>query len=414
MTGNHDKTPSTDVAVLVGNGLSIAFNPKLTIPSITEEIVTRLDEAGEADDQASVLMQEVAQRVRIENADRNFEELVAPFDEIVDVTRMMDRLAGIAGDKKLTVQKSLRDSSQFASEVRRHAVSHILEVIAARSRARQHLIGGVDKFISAVVDSANGGQVTFGNLNYDSLAMAALCNLYEHRMCDLTDGRHGPRDIEVVPDWPMPGRPLRNTGNMPMNRKITLLHLHGSLTWLHNPKSNTYYRFRIEDLRDSEYWTAWREDKTEWEPVVVLTNQNSKNALVKEYPFLLAYKTFEQRLMAADRWLIAGLSLGDDCLNEVLRRVWARRETLPSVLVVTKGAWPTEKHILDSIGYDPVWGGDPDPSKWLQVHRDGIETAPGSWEWLAWQSNNALYRAPWASWPGRTAYTSAGSAQKES
>lgn len=383
-----DRPPFRDVAVLLGNGLSIAFNPKLTIPSITQGIITRLDEAGEADDPASVLMQEVAQRLRINNADSNFEALVAPFDEIVDVTKMMDRLAGIAGDRKLKVQKSLRESAQFAQDVRRHAVSHVLDVIASQSKARHHLIGGVHQFINAVVDSAHGGEVTFGNLNYDSLVMAALCNLYESKMCDLTDGRYGLKDIEVVPNFPMSGRPLRTTGNMPMNRKIALLHLHGSLTWLHNPQNKQYYRFGIDDMRSGQYWTAWREGDTDWEPVVVLTNQTTKNTLVKQYPFSLAYRTFEQRLLTADRWLIAGASLGDDCMNEVLKRVWARRETLPSVLVVTKGEWPTEKHILDSLGYDPVWGGDPDSGKWLEVHRGGIETAPDSWEWFIWEKVN--------------------------
>ena len=256
----------------------------MTIPSITEAIVTRLDEAGEATDQASVLMQAVAQRVRIDNADRNFEALVAPFDEIVDVTKMMDRLAVIAGDRRLAVQRSLRESSQFALDVRRHAVSHILEVIAARSKAKHHLIGGVHQFISAVVDSSSGGEVTFGNLNYDSLAMAALCNLYEDRMCDLTDGRYGVKYVEVVPDWPMAGRPLRTTGNMPMSRKISLLHLHGSLTWLHNRSTNQYYRFGVEDLRDSDYWAAWRAGESDWEPVVVLTNQNSGRRWSRNIP----------------------------------------------------------------------------------------------------------------------------------
>lgn len=389
--------PSEDVAVLLGNGLSIAFDPKLTIPSITTEIVARLDAAGDDRDQASALMQQVATRVRIEDADRNFEQLVAPFDEMVDVAKMVNRLAGLAGERKLAVQESLDETAKFAQELRRHAVSHVLDVIAGRSKAQHHRTGTLDRFISAVIDSANGGEVTFGNLNYDALAMASLCNQYEHQMCDLTDGRYRARVVEVVPDWSMEGRPLRSTANLPMSRKVALLHLHGSLTWLHNPSTNEYIRFRIEDLRDSEYWTAWREGLTEWEPVVVLTNQNSKNALVKEYPFSLGYKTFEHRLMMADRWLIAGASLGDDCLNEVLKRVWARRAVLPSVLVVTKGDDPSERAILNAFGYDPVWGEDPDPKHWLSVHRDGIETAPSSFEWMWWEITRPAARAPRAS-----------------
>lgn len=393
MSTSHVDPPSS-TAVLLGNGLSIAANRELSIPSITAEIVERLDRAGVTDDPASVLMQEVATRLRVTNASDNFEALVGPFDEIADATKMMDRLAGLAGDRKLDIQGALRESSAFASNVRRHAVSHVLDVISTRSRAEWDRIGPVAAFLDAAVDSASGGEVTFGNLNYDSMAMAALITSQHRQLCDLTDGRLGQQRVEVVPGHEIAGRTLRQTADLPIGRRISLLHLHGSLAWLHNPSTGQSMRFAVNDLRRVDYWRAWREGLTTWEPLVVLTNQNSKNALIKDYPFSLAYKTFEERLFTADRWIVAGASLGDDCLNEVLRRVWARRSTLPSVMVVTKGNDPSEKHITDALGFDPVWGNDPDPSLWLTICRDGIEQAPTSLEWVAWTTATPPKRQP--------------------
>ena len=59
------------------------------------------------------------------------------------------------------------------------------------------------QFVDAIVDAARGGEVAFGNLNYDALLMAALCNKYEHQLAALTNGRLDSAAIEVVPDWPM-------------------------------------------------------------------------------------------------------------------------------------------------------------------------------------------------------------------
>lgn len=378
------KDPPQNIAVLMGNGFSIAFNENLVIPKITQEITKRLDQAGEAGGDAAQMMQEVAQRLRIQHADTNFEALVAPFDEIGDVTRMMERLAGLAGDRALKVVQALRDSAKFAHDLRRHAVSHILDVIATESAASLDLRDGVEKFITGIVDASRGGEVTFGNLNYDSILMAVLVDLYRDSLCDLTDPRKGVVFTEVVPGWAMSGGHLRLIGDLPRNRRITLLHLHGSLTWLHNTKTGAYVRFGIDVMRRARFWKAWREGKTDWEPVVVLTNQDTKTSLVKEYPFALAYETFYSRLLTADKWLIAGASLQDECVNEMLQRAFRARSTVPQVMVVTKGAWPTERQVLDAVGYDPVWGNDPDPEKWLTILRDGIDEAVASFDWMWW------------------------------
>ncbi|MDT9594889.1 SIR2 family protein [Nocardioides zeae] len=386
--------PKKSIAVLIGNGASIAYSKNLLIPRITSEIVTRLDCAGNVDDPAAQLMQEIAQRLRVNNAAENFEALVGPFDEISDVTRMMDRLAGLAGDRALSIQDALRQSSAFALDLRRYAVSHILEVIARESTARydDSRMNPLLKFVRATVDASGGGEVSYGNLNYDALLMAALCQEHDGLLCDMTDGRFTGQNIEVVPGYAMDGRRLRTVGNLPPNRRLSLIHLHGSLTWLHDTVSGEYRRFPIDSLRSSGYWEAWREGETTWEPIVVLTNQNTKTSLVEDYPFRLTYEVFYSRLVTADRWIIAGTSLQDACVNEMLQRAWRDRGTVPQVLVVTHGDGPTENEILNAVGWDPVWNSDPAPTKWLGVHRDGLESAPDSFEWLWWSLSEPVER----------------------
>lgn len=380
------------VAALIGNGMSIAYNPDLTIPRITDRIIHRLDTVGDQDQtQQSQLMRLVAERAGRTNVATDFEQLVSPFDELRDTLPLLGRMADLAGQGGLTIRQSIRDTAAFARLVYRHGVSHVLDVIAEHSTAREDQMGPLRGFIDEIMDVSGGGDVTYGNLNYDSLLMAAICRMYDAQMCDMTDGRHAVEHKLITPEMGARGRPLRSRADLPMSRHVALVHLHGSLAWLREPSTGIIYRFDIDDVRSSHYWTAWREGRTDWSPVVVLTNQAGKSKLIKEYPFALGYDIFEQRLLTADKWLIAGTSLQDVGVNRMLKDAWRGRATKPQVLVVTKGAYPTDRQIQDSIGYDPIFANDPDPIHWLNIFREGVFAAPSSMDWFIW-SNTAPVR----------------------
>ena len=68
-----------NAAVLVGNGLSIAFNSELNLQSITQEVLRRIEEAEGGDVVAA--MQELAERAIPEGANSadDFEFLVGAF-----------------------------------------------------------------------------------------------------------------------------------------------------------------------------------------------------------------------------------------------------------------------------------------------------------------------------------------------
>jgi hypothetical protein len=58
--------------------------------------------------------------------------------------------------------------------------------------------------------------------------------------CDLADGRFPNAYHYITDDDLALGRPLRTQGKLPY-RRLTLLHLHGSLAWLRNPGNGRVY-----------------------------------------------------------------------------------------------------------------------------------------------------------------------------
>lgn len=385
------------LAVLVGNGLSIACNPDLSMEQINAELVHRLNATGHDTGYVPAqVMQAVASNINQRGGDpaTDFEALLGPFDQYRNGLQMLTRLSDLAGPHNTIIGNALALSADFVDSLRRFGVGHALDIIAERSRARYPLSVPVNQFISAVVESAKGSPVTFGNLNYDSLVMAALCDLFGRELCDMTDGLAFEQSFEIVPGMPsVPGRSLRVVGNYPANRSVRLLHLHGSLTWLRQPGSMGplgVYRFNLDPLRSVRYWASWRDGKTLWTPEVVLTNQSTKDSLVGNYPFSLAYQSFYSRLLDAPRWLIAGYSFRDGCVNDLLARAWAQRREVPQVLVVTRGDDPSAATILDALRFDPINAGDPLPSQWLTIHRGGLQSAPNSSAWGRWTSDRTL------------------------
>ncbi|TCO45219.1 SIR2-like protein [Kribbella antiqua] len=121
-----------------------------------------------------------------------------------------------------------------------------------------------------------------------------------------------------------------------------------------------------------------------WEPVEVLTNQSAKNQLIATEPFWFAYTVFFHALLTADRWLIAGYSFRDACVNDILAQVWThRKNNPPQILVVAYGDEPKYEEISAAI-----WGGNRSvaaPTRAnLRVYRHGIAVAPNCSTWARW------------------------------
>jgi hypothetical protein len=377
--------PNNQLALLVGNGLSITANPELSIPSLTRDISERfakIDPKREAPDR---VLARLAKRAR-ETGDpyKDFEAMIGPLDQQRESLDDLKQLSELVGETSRPVRQAITTIDTFVKSLRRLGVGHALDIIASKSVAHALHLYKVEKFINSAVSVADGSAVAIGNLNYDALVMAALCRTFPDDFCDMAWGyKNG--DFDLHGDGgEYCGALLRTEANQfPLGKTVRLVHLHGSLAWLRDPKTGLVYRFSIEDLRNSDHWAAWRDGSTEWEPQVVLTNQSAKNGVVQNEPFKLAYDVFYERLLNADRWLIAGYSFRDECVNDLLVDAWRNRDSCPEILVITLGKELKRTEILEAIGYDTL-AGDPTTDDFLHVCRHGIEAAPTCPTWKRW------------------------------
>lgn len=380
-----------DVVALIGNGVSVAFNTELAMRELTAAIIEKINEGGDGD--ASQALLGLVNDLPADSAREDFEALFGPLDRLSETIKAFSALSHLATRASEDVQSDLKGTAAFFEDVRRTGVSIALETIDERAFASEPDMHVITDFVDAIVAAAGEeSKITIANLNYDSLVMKALISEQDPKVCDMADGRtHKKVQRDIVGEGKKRvGHPLRAASDFDAEfirkQKVLLLHLHGSVSWLRSPEpqdEGQVFRFKISSLRSDGFWAAWRAGKTNWEPVVVLTNQHHKNMTVAEPPFSIAYDQFREQLRTSGRWIIAGYSFRDQCVNDVLRQVWRERErTETQIMVVAHGDDLKETAILDALGYDAEL--DEAPSGFLTISRGGIQLAPGSQEWLTW------------------------------
>lgn len=372
---------NNQMAILMGNGVSIAANKELFIPRLTERIRKRFEKVDPKREAPDRVLARLAERGR-DSGDpyADFEAMIGPLDQQNDSLHDLAELAELVGDEVKVVKKALTTVSTFVQGLRRLGVGHALDIIASESKASWDQSDVVDEFIRQAI-SVVPGRITIGNLNYDSLGMAAMLRS-TNDACDMARG-YGSQGFDLLGDGSSHiGVPLRRSISDFPPRRVRLVHPHGSLNWLKDPETGLFYKFDIGTLRRLNFWAKWRDGETEWEPQVVLTNQSSKSKVVERQPFDLAYDALYQRLVSADRWLIAGYSFRDECINDLLANAWDEREFAPDIIVITMGDGLTDEHVLEAIGYTPVV--DPEPANFLSICRCGIHDAMTCATWQAW------------------------------
>lgn len=72
--------------------------------------------------------------------------------------------------------------------------------------------------------------------------------------------------------------------------------------------------------------------------------------LILREPSALAYQELVRSLDRSARWLIVGYSFRDACVNQQLADAFARRITLPEVVVVTCPTW-RNRTVIDAFGW---------------------------------------------------------------
>jgi SIR2-like domain len=364
------------VVALVGNGLSIAYNPELSVPSLTLELLRRFQDA---DNELRAIAAEVAA-----GHSPGFEALLGPFDA---VSAMIRNLPGLrSGEGWAPRFDSLGAALEAAREIHSHGTGLALDLIAERSQ-----IDGdfqpIDGFCSAIAELDDPANLTIATLNYDGLLTAGFLqegvhpDWTVHRVLATSDMGDGRTEEEISPDFAV-GHFLRtwHLRRVPdfMEERARLLNLHGSLGWLRNTNDpDEVRRFRIPDLREWGFWAKHSRGETVWEPVVVLTSR--KTELTEEWPFVLCYSVMRQALAHADRWLVAGYSFADDPVNRAFKsavRTRQRRGQSSRVLIVGRDRTQLIR-VLTRVRLGI-------PDDWIQVAGDGFPEGLDSDEWLHW------------------------------
>lgn len=379
--------------MLVGNGLSIAFNPDLNLQAITTEVMNRIGGASGDDAAALTAMRSLAEHALPDGADSDgdFEKLVGVFgSERRNLGHLHDLAEALTPDDA-DLRDSIVKTAEFAEYVSDFGISLVLEVIFERSRAREDRIQSLRELVIGVAESFEH-TISIANLNYDSLLLAALLSTLREQLADLG---HGWKTAKLKstdgPDVSVPR--LRDTGDFPDSRRIRLLSLHGSLTYWHSPRqSDLHVKLDMSHLEGSGAWEAIRTRTTPLRPSVVLATQRDKSEHVRHYPFSLAYEEFAKALTSADDWLIIGYSFRDECVNDLLRDEFLSRaaERKPRVLVATFGNNPSREDVARAHG----WGAEDGESTWLTFHRGGAATLLESPEWSAFVSSPDQDRCP--------------------
>lgn len=365
------------IATLVGNGLSIAFNPELNLQSITEEVLRRIEKADGGD--VVVAMKEIAERALPDGATsaEDFEVLVGVFGAESRTLDVLGTLAVLTKPSDKDLRDAIRRVSTFAKQIRDTGVSHVLEVIAERSHAYVTEAQSLYDLITAITESFDG-RVVIGNLNYDTLLLAALLAVCQS---DVADMGHGNRPVNILVHDGVEREVQRlrsSSEDFPGNKRVQLLHIHGSLTYWATQDKNIYAKLPKEILNGRDQWRAIREETTNVRPVVVLANQKDKAEHVARYPFSLAYEMFSGGLAEVDHWLIIGYSFRDDPVNSLLRAKFINRDRKPYVLVVTYGRELQQRDVERAFGWRAEDGSS---TSWLTINRGGARGVENTDDW---------------------------------
>lgn len=366
-----------NLAMLVGNGLSIAFNAGLNLQTITEEVMRRIENADGGDVIAA--MKELAERALPEGvtSGSDFEQLVGAFGAESRAMSSLETLATLTSPADTDLLDAIRRVASFAEDVRDNGISHVLQVIAERSTAYVDDASDLHQLVLAMKRDFDD-RIVIGNLNYDTLLLAALLYVAQHELADMG---HGWKKVTVlVNDEEQQQVPAlrQRASDFPSEARIRLLHLHGSLTFWGSRESEIYAKLPKGMLEDGTQWQAVRDKTTNVRPVVVLANRRDKAEHVNDFPFNLAYEMFGDGLEQADHWLVIGYSFKDDPVNAALSRKFLEKNPKPKVLVVTHGDLPTQVEVERAFG----WGAEDGSSAgWLSINREGANGVQDTADW---------------------------------
>lgn len=368
-----------NLAVIAGNGLSIAFTRELLLSRITEQLVEEFDSLAEDGSDVLAALRNLAERIEDDGAidDSDFEQLVGSFESQAALLEDLSSLASILPEGGTTLPAAIKEVQDFTRKVLTRGTGIVLKTILNASGCYSESADQIkDLFCS--MDDCFDGTVTVANLNYDILVLKSLLEI-RVSMCDMGMGYGTATFIISDEDGAelnrYNGRPLRTELNFPQQSKFRLVHPHGSLTYWKNLTTGLVAKVDVEVLRNHDLFSNLVESSGNVMPAVVLANSREKPKRVQEYPFNLAYQAMSQGLDDSDHWLIVGYSFRDESVNNALRIALSKKKKKPKILVSTYGDELTNESIISAIG----WEGPTVQN--IFIDREGVEGLEQRWDW---------------------------------
>lgn len=124
------RSGAVETACLLGNGVSIAYNPDLTVTALTRDLLVRFAAAGaSAPDRALRLF---ASHVS-SGVGSDFEALLGPLASVADALTFLSDVGPLARNGPHEVERALTTVSTFLGATYRAGVAITLEHIAQRT-----------------------------------------------------------------------------------------------------------------------------------------------------------------------------------------------------------------------------------------------------------------------------------------
>lgn len=296
-------TTCVGVIFLLGNGLSMGFDPRLA----SDAISGRVEEA--IGPEVTAVLEQVSELARPDSVDEpigasrgGFEQIAGPLDRLAEALIAVEDLVAATGGADAV--KGIKEASAVLRHTYFSVVGHVLREVDAcchrglGSGDRTLAWQGLNKFAAELVEWNRDVHVTVFTLNYDSLLMSAM--LETGAM--MYDGFPRGELDQPLDRWP---------------HRAALYHLHGSVAWVRSEGRVT--KRDLDSMRGDGTLNRWvGGDTTSGQPSVLLGDL--KTPITNRLPFATFYDELRRCLAMDDLVVAGGYSFGDRPINHALAK----------------------------------------------------------------------------------------------
>lgn len=302
------------IAVLTGNGLSIALNSVFSIPNITEEFFKRLRPEHRAF---------VESHMTNGTDESNFEECIATIETFydalhnhVDFLRKDVHGSTFANASSLNVNEIMKHEEAIRETI--HLFMALIQEIVD-GNVKTHLIKSkLPGFVQWLLSIIRGGNdVDLFTLNYDLLLEKILLdhvgteNFMEY--FDRGGGWHL-LNPDVPRIWFNPEKAIKKKAVC----RTKLYHLHGSLSSFKDLKKQKTFKVTTEVIRKYHVYNRISELKI----VPSIITGGRKSDKIQEMPFAYYFDAFTKKMgdedHLCDELYIIGYGFGDEHINRAI------------------------------------------------------------------------------------------------